>query len=139
MALSHSRRYIVNRNRQLNPGDATRAQRPSRSVIESLDGDKAMKANQVHLGPELHRVLWAVFDYWNAEPLPLEERSICYTWIVRRYQNKFDGPFHQSRLQELARLGLLEKDDAAHQGNRRYYKVSDPAQVAALLKDANMN
>jgi hypothetical protein len=89
--------------------------------------------------PELQRVLWACFAYWDTEPNPLNKRAVCYSWVVRYYQNKFGGTFHQSRLQQLARLGLLAKDDTSRGGGRRYYRIDEPARVAELLRGCNLN
>ena len=88
---------------------------------------------------ELQRVLWACLTYWNTEPNPLDERAICYSWVARCYQNKFGGTFHQSRLQHLARLGFLTKDDTSRGGNRRYYRINDSTQLANFLKGCNLN
>ena len=88
---------------------------------------------------ELQRVLWACLAYWNTEPNPLDERVVCYPWVARRYKDRFGGTFHQSRLQHLARLGFLAKDDTSRGGNRRYYRINGTAQLAEFLKGCNLN
>ena len=88
---------------------------------------------------ELQRVLWACLAYWNTEPNPLDERVVCYPWVARRYKDRFGGTFHQSRLQHLAQLGLLTKDDTSRGGNRRYYRISKPERLGELLKKWNLN
>lgn len=88
---------------------------------------------------ELQRVAWACLTYWNAEPVPFDERAICYSWAARCYKNRFGRTFHQSRLQDLARLGLLAKDDASRGGNRRYYRIDNPAKLGEFLKVCNLN
>jgi hypothetical protein len=88
---------------------------------------------------ELQRVLWACLTYWNSEQNPPDERAVCYSWVARCYQNKFGGTFHQSRLQHLARLGLLTMDDISRGGNRRYYRIKDPTELAEVLKGCNLN
>ncbi len=98
-----------------------------------------MKVAGIEGDPELQRVLWACYSYWQREPLPPENRSICYSWVVGPFTARFGAGFHQSRLERLARLGFLEKDDTSRGGARRYYKLSDPARVVALLKAWGLN
>jgi hypothetical protein len=98
-----------------------------------------MTTNEPLIDPELRRVLWACLSYWNAEPIPFDERVVCYSWVVRRYQGRFGGTFHQSRLQQLAQLGLLTKKDTSRGGNRRYYKIDDPAQSDEMVKKWDLN
>jgi hypothetical protein len=98
-----------------------------------------MTTNEGLTDPELQRVLWACLTYWNTERNPLNERAVCYSWVVRCYQDRFGGTFHQSRLQHLARLGLLTKDDTSRGGNRRYYRINDPTRLAEFLKGCNLN
>jgi hypothetical protein len=87
--------------------------------------------------PELQRILWACITYWDLEQVPLEDRTVCYSWVARCYQNMFGRTFHQSKLQRLARLGLLTKDDTSRGGSRRYYRIKEPAQLAEFLKGCN--
>jgi hypothetical protein len=89
--------------------------------------------------PELQRVLWACLTYWNTEPNPVNERAVCYSWVVRCFKARFGTAFHQARLQRLARLGLLTKDESSRGGNRRYYRINDPAQLTEFLKGCNLN
>jgi hypothetical protein len=98
-----------------------------------------MTTNEGLTDPELRRILWACLTYWGTEPNPLNERAVCYSWVAQCYKNKFGGTFHQSRLERLARLGLLTKADTSRGGNRRYYRINDPAQVAEILKGCNLN
>jgi hypothetical protein len=98
-----------------------------------------MTINEAPIDPELQRVLWACLTYWNTEQNPLDQRAVCYSWVARCYKNRFGGAFHQSRLQHLARLGLLTKNDTSRGGNRRYYRINDPYQLAEFLKGCNLN
>src|SRR5713101_4103094 len=44
--------------------------------------------------------------------------------VARCYEAMFGETFHQSRLQELARLGVLAKDGDTSRGDgRRYYRI----------------
>src|SRR5258708_38977926 len=87
--------------------------------------------------PDLQRIALACLDSWNAEPLPLDQRSICYKWVARRYATMFGGSFHQARLVELERLGFLAKDDTSRGGDRRYYRLTDPVRVVEILKSSH--
>jgi len=89
--------------------------------------------------PQLLRILWACLTYWSTEPSSVDQRSVCYAWVVKVYANKFGGTFHPSRLQYLARLGLLSKDDTSRGGDRRYYRINAPAHLAEFLKGCNLN
>lgn len=94
-------------------------------------------AQELEVAPELQRILWACLAYWDTEILAPEERLVCYSWIVRHYLKRFGETFHQSKLEELARLGLLEKADTSRGGNRRYYQIPDPTRVRDLLQEWN--
>ncbi len=97
-------------------------------------------SNEIVNDPELQRILWACLDYWSGEQVAADKRSICYSWVARRYEARFGGTFHQSRLTELERLGILAKDgDSSRGGHRRYYRIIDPAGLAELLKGSNLN
>jgi hypothetical protein len=98
-----------------------------------------MTINEALVDPELQKVLWACLTYWNTEPSPFNERTVCYSWVVSSYEGRFGGRFHQSRLQHLAQLGLLTKHDTSRGGNRRYYRINEPDKVAAFLKGCNLN
>ena len=93
-----------------------------------------MRVNEIESNAELQRVLWACYKYWQGEPLPPHERAICYSWVVRLYEERFSTKFHQSKLRRLASFGFLQPDDVSRSGNRRYYKIVDPDKVASLLK-----
>ncbi len=97
-------------------------------------------SNEILNDPELQRILVACLDYWNTEPVAPAERFVCYTWVLRRYQARFGGTFHQSRLAELERLEVLAKDgDTSRGGHRRYYRIIDPFALAERLKGCNLN
>jgi hypothetical protein len=97
-----------------------------------------MTSNEVPT-TELRRVLWACLTYWNTEPNPIDNRAVCYSWVARCYEERFGETFHPSRLQHLARLGYLTKDDTSRGGNRRYYRISDPGRLADFLNARNLN
>lgn len=88
---------------------------------------------------KLRRIHCACYGYWETEPLPPDKRAICYTWVLRRYKARFGGHFHPSRLERLARLGFLEKDDTSRSGSRRYYRVVDPGRLVGLLREWSLN
>ncbi len=92
-----------------------------------------MKPDRIENNPELQRVLWACYKYWQGETEPPHERTICYDWVAKPYKERFGGTFHQSRLRYLTELGFLKGDDTARGGHRRYYKIIDPKQVEDLL------
>ena len=98
-----------------------------------------MTINEALIDPESQRVLWACLTYWSTEPNPFDERAVCYSWVARCYKDRFGGTFHQSRLQHLARLGLLTKDETSRGGNRRYYRISNPERLGELLKKWDLN
>lgn len=93
-----------------------------------------MEVNRIENDPELQKVLWACYKYWQCETLPPENRVICYSWVVRLYQYRFGAKFHQSKLKHLAKLGFLREDDTARGGRRRYYKLMEPDRVVELLR-----
>lgn len=86
---------------------------------------------------EARRILWAFYDYWKQIELPESERAVCYSWILDRYTARFGGTFHQSALGKLAKLGYLAKDNSSRGSDRRYYRLPNPAAVAALTVDLN--
>jgi len=89
---------------------------------------------------ELQGIVLACLDYWSAGSCAPAEPIICYKWVARCYQARFGGTFHQSRLGELERLGVLAKDgDTSRGGDRRYYRIIDPFALAKLLKTCNAN
>ncbi len=92
-----------------------------------------MKADEIENEPELQRVLWACYKYWQDESLPANERVICFGWIIELYNERFGAKFHWSRLRHLTKLGFLDEDDISKGGHRRYYKIIDPNRVAELL------
>jgi hypothetical protein len=98
-----------------------------------------MKTHDLENDSELRQVLWSCDAYCKAEPPSVEERVICYKWILRMYQSRFQGGFHPSRLATLSDLGLLAKHDTSHGGDRRYYTIQDPERVEALLRKWSLN
>ena len=98
-----------------------------------------MRANEIENDLELQRVLWACHKYWQSESLPPHERAICYSWVLRLYEDRFATKFHQSRLRRLTKLGFLEQDDTSRGGHRRYYKITDPNRVDNLLRKWDLN
>lgn len=85
--------------------------------------------------PELQHILWACYEYWRQEKLPVRQRAICYNWVIDVYKDRFDQRFHQSKLTKLARLGFLKKDYPTRAGSRRYYKIPAADQIEVLLKE----
>ncbi len=98
-----------------------------------------MGANKIEDNLELQRILWACYKYWQSESLPPYERIICYTWVLGPYEKRFGTKFHQSRLRNLTKLGLLKQDQTSRGGNRRYYKIADPTQLSVLLRKWKLN
>jgi hypothetical protein len=100
-------------------------------------------SNEILNDPELQRILVACLDYCSAESCAPTQPVICYKWVARCYDARFGGKFrrfHQSRLGELERLGVLAKDgDTSRGGDRRYYRILDPSALAELLKGCNLN
>ena len=94
-----------------------------------------MGTEEAKVSPELRQVLWACYMYWQGEPVPPDERSICYGWIAGPYERKSGTSFHQSRLRQLVELGFLDQADVARGGYRRYYKIVDPDRIENLLKE----
>jgi DNA-binding XRE family transcriptional regulator len=88
---------------------------------------------------ELRRIVWACLTYWNSEQNPIDERVICYSWVVRCYEARFGRTFNHSRLRRLAHLGLLTKDNASRCGTRRYYRISAPAKLSEFLKGCKLD
>jgi len=94
-----------------------------------------MRSKGIENEPELQRILWACYNYWQSESsLPSSERVICYSWVLRPYKDRFGVKFHQSKLRRLTELGFLSPVDVSRGGRRCYYKIGDPDQVDNLLK-----
>jgi len=89
----------------------------------------------VEIAPESRQILWACLKYWETELLAPEERSVCYSWVERLYRDRFGRTFHQSKLEQLAELGLLEKADTSRGGNRRYYRIPDPSRIRSIVRE----
>jgi len=83
--------------------------------------------------PELLKILQACYECWTRSSASPEQRSICHSWIVGPYQDRFGGTFHQGKLRTLAKLGLLRDDETSRGGHRRYYTIPDPATVSQLV------
>jgi hypothetical protein len=83
---------------------------------------------------QLQRVLWAAVDYWNREEQPVDERVICYKWVLGVYKSRFRGSFHHSKLLQLEKLGFFQKADVSRDGSRRYYRIADVRRVESLLR-----
>jgi hypothetical protein len=83
---------------------------------------------------ELKNILSACYDYCMKGDLSHETRVICYSWIIKQYEAKFGTGFHQSRLKDLVALGFLRQEDTSRRGNRRYYALVNPTQIATLLQ-----
>jgi hypothetical protein len=93
-----------------------------------------MKVNEIENDPELQQILWACYKYWQGEPSPPHKRSICYSWVVSVYEDRFGDKFHQSKLRRLESLGFMQQGDTSRGGSRRYYRLVDPNRVAELLE-----
>ena len=91
--------------------------------IDAIEGDH-----------ELQQILWACYEYWKGMTESPSERVICYKWVQRVYEKKFAATFHQSKLQRLAYLEFLSKADTSQGGNRRYYSIASPEELAKLLQ-----
>ena len=98
-----------------------------------------MMVNEIENDRELQQVLWACYKCWRDEWLSPEKRIVCYTWVVRVYEERFGVQFHQSSLRRLAKLGLLKQGDTSRSGHRRYYRIVAPDQVDDLLKKWNLS
>jgi hypothetical protein len=83
---------------------------------------------------ELKDILLVIDDYLKKGDLPHDKRLICYSWIIKQYEASFGTRFHQSRLKDLVALGVLKPEDTSRSGNRRYYTLANPAQIATLLQ-----
>ncbi len=100
-----------------------------------------MNANPIDIESdvELQGVLWACHKYWKGEPLPPEQRIVCYSWVIDDYRNRFGRGFHQTKLYWLAKLGFLKQDSSSRGQSRRYYKLTDPIRVENLLAKWRLN
>ncbi len=72
--------------------------------------------------PELRQVLSAI-EECRRRVAGSPDWIFCYSWIVDEYERQYGVRFHQSRLQQLAKSGLLRPDASVHGGNRRYYRL----------------
>lgn len=98
-----------------------------------------MIATDLENNAELQRVLWACYKYWQGEPLPVDQRAVCYSWVIRPYEKAFGAQFHQSRLYRLTKLGFLQQAETSRGGGRRYYTLINPEGIVGLLKKWNLN
>ncbi len=78
---------------------------------------------------ETRRVLWACYEYWATEPLPVDERVICFKWVKRRFESRFGTKLTRREFDRAAKSGLLAKADTSRGGDRRYYRLVDPEQL----------
>ncbi len=53
-----------------------------------------MSVNELEKDPELQHVLIACYEYWRSEPVPPEERLICFSWVIGPYRKMFGAEFH---------------------------------------------
>src|SRR5262245_33232475 len=97
-----------------------------------------MLAQSFFLDQELRRILWVCLDIWKNQTADPEAREICYRWVSAKYQEKFGGSFHQSKLRKLAELGFLKEGDLVRAGTRRYYTILDPGQLEHMLLEWGM-
>jgi len=91
-----------------------------------------MNVAEIERNPELQRVLLACYEYWQTEPLPPEQRSVCFSWVSGTHRRMFGEEFHPAKLYQLTKLGFLKQDDTSRGGHRRYYKIVDPSLVELL-------
>lgn len=98
-----------------------------------------METIEIENNTELQRILWACYEYWRKESLSTHEKSICYAWIVRVYEEKFGVKFHHSALQKLVKFGFLQPDETSRGGNRRYYRIVNPDRIRRLLHKFGLN
>lgn len=84
------------------------------------------------LDVETLRVLCACYEYWATEPLPIEDRVICFRWIKRGFESRFGVELTRREFDLAAKSGLLVKADTSRGGNRRYYRLVDPDQLRQL-------
>jgi hypothetical protein len=92
-----------------------------------------MTSTMVEIEQDLRQILWACYDYWHRGTTPPEQRMICHYWVIDTYFNRFGTNFHQGRLRQLAKLGLLKAAYTVRGGARRYYTIPDPERVVELL------
>ena len=72
---------------------------------------------------ELQRIITACLEYGNP--------VICYSWVVPLYKARYGRTFHQARLRQLERLGVLAKGGYTSRGDHhRYYRIINPAALA---------
>jgi len=108
-----------------------------RSFVGALNTE--MDSCGTDLAPNLRQIVWACHHYWQNEFLSPADRVVCYKWVARRHRDRFGTNFHQSALDRLAKLGFLGKDDTSRGGNRRYYKLTRPADIERLLIQWRLN
>lgn len=69
------------------------------------------------------QVMWACIESWRSSHISERSREICYEWVLPVYREKFNEPFHQTVLIELAKMGYLKAGDLASGRSRRYYTM----------------
>ena|SRR6266851_1674019 len=93
-----------------------------------------MRISELEDNPELHHVLIACYEYWRSEPVPPEQRIICYSWVIGPYREMFGTEFHPAKLYQLTKLGFLNQEHTARGGGRRYYKIANPEIAQSLIE-----
>jgi hypothetical protein len=104
------------------------------SIVIALPYREAtVNEEQLLRDPELQRVMWAYCEVWNRAAGSESERQVCTKWVKNRFEERFGGGFHQSRLATLAKFGFLTPGWLTRGKSRRHYLLNDPPRVLALV------